>query len=403
MTSFDARFSAETLRRKKESEFIAEHSAPVRAQTFLMLDTKEGRMALKREAKRQKKVRKEAEAREKLLPKAEQKIARIQRQFQMYDVDGSGTIELDEFKLMLRDLCVPLHSDEVNASFAKLDTDGSGEIDYQEFERWYTGEGEKQGKQMRLARLKMKSERAIRDARGITDTTAAKHAIVARALNKTHSKLKAMFRQEYPLELTEDEYDTYRINNPGAAHDNEATGEEKKYDAPDADKVAALDKELEHVNDSILEAEENGDNNADDGDADETVPMTAEEISAAAELKSISKSEEDVKPPVVPLGAGGVLSASDEGVPLPPSIANLNLGELLEGGEYVGELNAAGQKHGYGVAKSKDGTQVFGSFVDGKVDGYGVLSLPEDGGRYEGKFSNNRVTGYGFFYPGGKK
>jgi hypothetical protein len=85
------------------------------------------------------------------------------------------------------------------------------------------------------------------------------------------------------------------------------------------------------------------------------------------------------------------------GSAVPAAVAGLDLGKLAEGAEYVGELNAKGQRHGYGVLKAVDGTQLFGCFHEGVVSGYGVLTLP-DRSRYEGKFEADRVTGYGFFY-----
>ena len=39
-----------------------------------------------------------------------------------YDVDGSGSIELDEFQLMLKDLCCPMNTEEAKNAFDAMDT-----------------------------------------------------------------------------------------------------------------------------------------------------------------------------------------------------------------------------------------------------------------------------------------
>ena len=53
-----------------------------------------------------------------------------------YDIDSSGAIDRYEFGLMVRDMCVPLTDDELDDAFAEMDEDGSGEIDIDEFKGW---------------------------------------------------------------------------------------------------------------------------------------------------------------------------------------------------------------------------------------------------------------------------
>ena len=53
--------------------------------------------------------------------------------FDKYDLDGSGTIGMSEFKVFLRDFHENVTENEVNTLFKKYDTDGNGNIDYDEF------------------------------------------------------------------------------------------------------------------------------------------------------------------------------------------------------------------------------------------------------------------------------
>lgn len=53
--------------------------------------------------------------------------------FEKYDIDGSNTIGMSEFKVFLRDFHENVTENEVNTLFKKYDTDESGYIDYDEF------------------------------------------------------------------------------------------------------------------------------------------------------------------------------------------------------------------------------------------------------------------------------
>jgi Ca2+-binding EF-hand superfamily protein len=57
----------------------------------------------------------------------------MRQAFQEADVDGSGSIEMKEFKTFLRNTGVPLSEKEINMLFMSVDVDGSGTIDMEEF------------------------------------------------------------------------------------------------------------------------------------------------------------------------------------------------------------------------------------------------------------------------------
>ncbi|KAK1935415.1 hypothetical protein P3T76_010640 [Phytophthora citrophthora] len=75
-------------------------------------------------------------------------ILRLRQCFQVFDLDGSGTLDLDEFQLMLSYLrgkkskkaAPKLSTAQVRTLFAELDCDGNGGITCNEFERWWATE-----------------------------------------------------------------------------------------------------------------------------------------------------------------------------------------------------------------------------------------------------------------------
>lgn len=70
-------------------------------------------------------------------------VERIKKQFDVYDEDGSGEIELAEFeRLLYRLLKVPkteeLPASRVRQFWSEIDQDRSGCVDFEEFLCWYT-------------------------------------------------------------------------------------------------------------------------------------------------------------------------------------------------------------------------------------------------------------------------
>ncbi|OWZ07630.1 hypothetical protein PHMEG_00019953 [Phytophthora megakarya] len=89
---------------------------------------------------------------------ADPAIVRLRQCFQIFDLDGSGTLDLDEFQLMLSYLRgkkpdqpskkpsqqpPKLSTAQIRSLFAELDQDGNGSITCCEFESWWTKEHER--------------------------------------------------------------------------------------------------------------------------------------------------------------------------------------------------------------------------------------------------------------------
>merc|ERR1711998_773947 len=64
----------------------------------------------------------------------------LKQEFDAYDEDRSGYIDVKELKELLEKLGVELSEEELEQAFKELDSDGSGEIEFFEFVEWFTSE-----------------------------------------------------------------------------------------------------------------------------------------------------------------------------------------------------------------------------------------------------------------------
>ncbi|KAK1344308.1 hypothetical protein QTO34_014873 [Cnephaeus nilssonii] len=72
-------------------------------------------------------------------------------------------------------------------------------------------------------------------------------------------------------------------------------------------------------------------------------------------------------------------------------------------GEYEGERNEAGERHGHGRARLPNGDTYEGSYEHGKRHGQGIYKF-KNGARYVGEYIKNKKHGQGtFIYPDGSK
>ena len=53
---------------------------------------------------------------------------------------GPGEIDRSEFKLLMKELCIPMTARQLTLAMRSMDRDGSGSINFEEFCSWYLGE-----------------------------------------------------------------------------------------------------------------------------------------------------------------------------------------------------------------------------------------------------------------------
>merc|ERR1712137_1031177 len=63
----------------------------------------------------------------------DEQVQQIAQAFQLFDTDGSGTIETQELKIAMRALGFEPKQEEIDKMVRDVDDDGSGSVDYPEF------------------------------------------------------------------------------------------------------------------------------------------------------------------------------------------------------------------------------------------------------------------------------
>ncbi|KAG7035213.1 putative calcium-binding protein CML20, partial [Cucurbita argyrosperma subsp. argyrosperma] len=77
-----------------------------------------------------------------------QKKQEIKEAFELFDTDGSGTIDAKELNVAMRALGFEMTEEQIRQMIADVDKDGSGAIDYDEFEYMMTAKiGERDTKE----------------------------------------------------------------------------------------------------------------------------------------------------------------------------------------------------------------------------------------------------------------
>lgn len=70
-------------------------------------------------------------------PMDESKIAEIRREFEFFDRDQNGQIDLQEFIELLMVLSPKTKASHVQEGFGLIDDNGDGYIDFEEFLAWW--------------------------------------------------------------------------------------------------------------------------------------------------------------------------------------------------------------------------------------------------------------------------
>merc|ERR1719164_441664 len=78
----------------------------------------------------------------------EEQKQEIREAFDLFDTDGSGTIDAKELKVAMRALGFEPKKEEIKKMIADIDKDGSGTIDFEEFLQMMTAKmGERDSKE----------------------------------------------------------------------------------------------------------------------------------------------------------------------------------------------------------------------------------------------------------------
>ena len=64
-------------------------------------------------------------------------IEKVRGHFDYFDEDGSGRIDIKEFRRLFKVLAPDSTRAEADAGYEAIDTDGNGDIDFDEFLDWW--------------------------------------------------------------------------------------------------------------------------------------------------------------------------------------------------------------------------------------------------------------------------
>jgi len=76
-----------------------------------------------------------SDARRKSVP-----VAALQEQFAIADVDGKGSLTVDQFRVLIENLGMDLTRREVESAFSQIDDGANNRVQYETFVRWWTNE-----------------------------------------------------------------------------------------------------------------------------------------------------------------------------------------------------------------------------------------------------------------------
>ena len=96
-----------------EEEYVEEVLKLKRDEYIVLFTSKKGKMILEMEKSHQARLRKARNKVLKTLPKAQRDSQRLKNKFTMYDIDGSGTVDWEEFCMISKDLCLALDEEKL--------------------------------------------------------------------------------------------------------------------------------------------------------------------------------------------------------------------------------------------------------------------------------------------------
>lgn len=183
------RIDAEKKRRKLE-----ERAVEIKVKEHLdYMKTKKGKKDYKAMKKKVRVKRKKWAKKRYKMKKAERRLHDIQEAFELFDTDGSGTIDEKEFVHVTKELGISMSKKEIKAVLDEMDEDGNGYAEFDEFAVWFDSL-KTSGVKAAAIRVKLHTQKFIRDLFGWSINTHTKQAM----LSKVRKETTIDFRKNYP-------------------------------------------------------------------------------------------------------------------------------------------------------------------------------------------------------------
>ncbi|GMH81373.1 hypothetical protein TL16_g08909 [Triparma laevis f. inornata] len=123
---------------------------------------------------------------------------KIHQVFSMFDADAGGTINREEMRNCVDELCIPMDDDELTQVMKEVDEDDTGEIDFEEFFGWYQKNAGAATKGKAMGSMALKFAKAMRQYNGESVREEAKRLILACAEREAEEKSRHVFRLSRP-------------------------------------------------------------------------------------------------------------------------------------------------------------------------------------------------------------
>ena len=180
-----------------EEEYVEQVLKAKRDEYIALFVSKKGKTILEMEKQHQGRLRKARNEALKKLPKAQRETQRLKNKFMMYDIDGSGTVDWEEFQMISKDLCLSISDEKLKEEFEKMDQDRNGSIDFEEFRAWYEESGKKLGGG--FGKLFMKAAKRTKSMRGGIDLVRAKRSLLKQCLAKAKKEAIQKYREVHGI------------------------------------------------------------------------------------------------------------------------------------------------------------------------------------------------------------
>ena len=157
------------------------------------LKTKKGKAEFKAMKKKVRAKRRQWAKRRYKMNKAERHMHNMQEAFELFDTDGSGTIDEKEFAKVVKELGISMSKAEIKSVLNEMDRDGNGYAEFDEFATWFDSL-KRTGVKAAAIRIKLHSQKFFRDLFGWSVQIHTKQAMLAKVRKETVIE----FRKNYP-------------------------------------------------------------------------------------------------------------------------------------------------------------------------------------------------------------
>lgn len=122
--------------------------------------------------------------------------------FRKYDSDGSGNIDMDELRVLLTELNVPMKDEELRELMSELDADNEGGIDFEEFYTWFVNAADAQRSKNRWSYFKSAAKGGVFNGfKRLILEVEARNLLIDVAVSKAKHGARVEYRIAHPADF----------------------------------------------------------------------------------------------------------------------------------------------------------------------------------------------------------